>query len=566
MQACLFGGDAQAALQALRKADALIWTSPGHVEWAEYHFLAALIRAACHDACPADEREAMRAALDTHLAQLQTWAANCPANFRGRVALVVAERARIAGRQLEAMRAFDDAIQAAVDGRRLHDEALASEIAARFYRDAGLPQAAIALLGKARRAYAAWGADGKVRQLDGVHPALAREAAAGVPPAAGGVPLAHLDLDTLVKAAEAVSGQAGLPQLMDTLMSAALEHAGAQRGLLILPRGGQLRIEAEARTGADGVRTWLRHAPVRASDLPESVLHFVIRTQKMVWLDDAAAANDFSADPYFASRRCRAVLCLPLIKQGELIGLLYLENDLFAGAFTPARVSVLRLLASTAAVSVQNATLEEKESLLKEVHHRVKNNLQLISSLLNLQAASVTDPAVVELFAESRNRVRSMALVHENLYRAGNFARVPMLSHLQSLCAQLVRAYDMQARCAALVVEGDDVQLDLDRAISCGLITNELVSNAMKHAFPAKRAGRVVVAMRLGDDGHLSLSVSDDGVGLPADLDLSDAPSLGLQLVHDLSLQLDARLDVVREGGTSFTITFDPGEQAPGAA
>jgi predicted ATPase/two-component sensor histidine kinase len=566
MQACLFGGNTAAAMAAARKADALIWTSPGHVEWAEYHFHAALIRAACHDACPPDERDALRAALAAHHAQLEIWAANCPENFRGRVALVEAEVARLDGRQLDAMRAFDTAIQAAVDGGRIHDEALASEIAARFYREADLPQAAIALLGKARRAYAQWGADGKVRQLDYAHPTLVREAAASTSPAAGSVPLAHLDLDTLVKASEAVSGQAGLPQLMDTLMTAALEHAGAQRGLLILPRGGQLRIEAEARTGADGVRTWLRHAPVRAADLPESVLHFVIRTQKMVWLDDAASPNDFSGDPYFAGRRCRAVLCLPLIKQGELIGLLYLENDLFAGIFTPARVSVLRLLASTAAVSVQNATLEEKESLLKEVHHRVKNNLQLISSLLNLQAASVVDPTVVELFAESRNRVRSMALVHENLYRAGNFARVPMLSHLQSLCAQLVRAYDMQARSAELVVEGDDVQLDLDRAISCGLITNELVSNAMKHAFPYRRAGRVVVAMRLVEDGRLALSVTDNGVGLPADLDLADAPSLGLQLVHDLSLQLDARLDVVREGGTSFTITFDPGEQMPGAA
>jgi predicted ATPase/two-component sensor histidine kinase len=566
MQACLFGGDLTGALRAARRADSLMWTSAGHVEWAEYHFHAALVRAACHDAGAADERAELRAALVAHLAQLEIWAANCPENFGGRVALVAAELARIDGRQLDAMRGFDAAIQAAIDGRRVHDEALAAETAARAYRDTGLPVVATALLRKARRAYAAWGADGKVRQLDCIHPALARDAAHGeAPPDRAGVHLAHLDLDTLVKASEAVSGQAGLPQLMDTLMAAALEHAGAQRGLLILPRGGQLRIEAEAKTGSDGVRTWLRQSPVRAEDLPESVLHVVIRTQKMVWLDDAAAPNDFSADPYLAGRRCRSVLCLPLIKQGELIGLLYLENDLSSGVFTPARVSVLRLLASTAAVSVQNATLEEKESLLKEVHHRVKNNLQLISSLLNLQAATVVDPAVVELFAESRNRVRSMALVHENLYRAGNFARVPMLSHLQSLCAQLVRAYDMQARSAELVVEGDDVQLDLDRAISCGLITNELVSNAMKHAFPYRRAGRVVVAMRLREDGRLSLSVSDDGVGLPPDLDVADAPSLGLQLVHDLSLQLDARLHVCREGGTTFTITFDPGEQAPSA-
>jgi predicted ATPase/two-component sensor histidine kinase len=566
LQACLFGGDPAAAMRAADRAEALIWTSPGHFEWAEYHFHAALARAACHDACASAERGALRATLAAHHAQLQTWAANAPENFRGRVALVEAEIARIDGRQLEAMRGFETAIQAAIDGQRVHDEALSCEVAARFYREAELPLVATALLARARRAYLAWGATAKLRQLDRAHPGLAPSDAGDAPLPPDSVQLAHLDLDTIVKASEAVSGQVGLPQLVETLMVAALEHAGAQRGLLILPRGGQLRIEAEAKTGVDGVRNWLRQSPVSASDLPESVLHFVIRTQKMVWLDDAASSHDFSADPYFAGRRCRSVLCLPLIKQAELIGLLYLENELSSGVFTPARVAVLRLLASTAAVSVQNATLEEKESLLKEVHHRVKNNLQLISSLLNLQAASVVDPAVSELFAESRNRVRSMALVHENLYRAGNFARVPMMSHLQSLCAQLVRAYDMQARCAELVVEGDDVQLDLDRAISCGLITNELVSNAMKHAFPYRRAGRVVVAMRLGEDGRLSLSVSDDGIGLPKGLDLANAPSLGLQLVHDLSLQLNAELIVNRDSGTAFTISFDLGDQAPSSS
>lgn len=563
MQACLFGGDPQAALRAARKADALIWTSPGHFEWAEYHFFAALTRAACHDSCAPEDRIELRATLAAHHAQLQVWAGHCPENFGGRAALVGAEIARIEGWQREAMNGFEVAIQAAIAGKRPNDEALASETAARFYREAGLAIVATALLRKARRAYARWGAIGKVYQLDRNHPGLAQnEDGLDTPSSSVTADLTHLDLDTIVKASEAVSGQAGLPQLIDTLMVAALEHAGAQRGLLILPHDGRLRIEAEAKTRVEGVRTQFRQAAVTAADLPESVLHFVIRTQQMVLLDDASTSNDFSGDPYLSARRCRSVLCLPLIKQAELIGLLYLENDLSAGVFTPSRVAVLRLLASTAAVSVQNATLEEKESLLKEVHHRVKNNLQLISSLLNLQASRVDDPAVAELFAESRNRVRSMALVHENLYRAGNFARVPMLAHLQSLCAQLVRAYDMQARSAALVVEGDDVQLDLDRAISCGLITNELVSNAMKHAFPpSRRGGRVVVAMRLEKGGRLALSVSDDGIGLPEDIDVADAPSLGLQLVHDLSLQLNGRLAVSREGGTSFTITFDLGEQ-----
>ena len=164
------------------------------------------------------------------------------------------------------------------------------------------------------------------------------------------------------------------------------------------------------------------------------------------------------------------------------------------------------------------ASLEEKEALLKEVHHRVKNNLQLISSLLSLQAARIAEPAVAELFAESRNRVRSMALVHENLYRAGNFARISMATHIQNLCAHLTRGYGMNSRPVELASRIGDVQLDLDRAVSCSLIVNELVSNALKHAFPEGRPGRVCVELQpFGDRQHV-LVVGDDGVGLPADL------------------------------------------------
>jgi two-component sensor histidine kinase len=203
------------------------------------------------------------------------------------------------------------------------------------------------------------------------------------------------------------------------------------------------------------------------------------------------------------------------------------------------------------------ASLEEKEALLKEVHHRVKNNLQLISSLLSLQAARIAEPAVAELFAESRNRVRSMALVHENLYRAGNFARIAMATHIQNLCAHLTRAYGMNRRGVELAIRIGDVQLDMDRAVPCGLIVNELVSNALKHAFPDGRAGRVCIELQaFGGQQHV-LVVGDNGVGLPADLDYQRANSLGLQLVDDLTQQLHGNLRVNREGGTTFTITFD---------
>jgi two-component sensor histidine kinase len=274
-----------------------------------------------------------------------------------------------------------------------------------------------------------------------------------------------------------------------------------------------------------------------------------------VLLDDAQTTNDFSADEYFRQQRSRSVLCVPLVRQSELVGLLYLENSLTPYVFTPARTAVLKLLASQAAISLENASLEEKEALLKEIHHRVKNNLQLISSLLNLQAARIADPAVAELFADSRNRVRSMALVHENLYRAGNFARISMEAHIQNLCAHLIRAYGGHSRTVELVTDIEDLQLDIDRAVSCGLIINELVSNALKHAFPGGRAGRITVALSLLDEKRCALTVSDDGVGLPSGY--GDRDSLGLQLVQDLTQQLRGTIAVSHDKGTSFTISFE---------
>lgn len=202
-------------------------------------------------------------------------------------------------------------------------------------------------------------------------------------------------------------------------------------------------------------------------------------------------------------------------------------------------------------------SLNEKDVLLKEVHHRVKNNLQLISSLLNLQASRISDPIVSSLFEDSRNRVRSMAMVHENLYKAGNFAEIAMQAHILTLCSHLQRAYSRSR--VDIVADSADVMLGLDQAISCGLIINELVSNALKHAFPDERAGKITVEFSLSQDGTCTLVVADDGVGLPGDLNVPEAESLGLQLVRDLVDQLDGVLFVRRAEGMRFTVTFGDG-------
>lgn len=566
MQACVFYGDVPSALQAARAAGPLMSSSAGFFESAEYHYFAALVRVACLEAASSDDRAEHGLEVTSHRRALALLADNCPENFGGRLALVDAEIARTGGRPLDAMEGYERAIRAARDNGLIHDEALAFEVAARFYVARGFETIARTYRAGARSAYLRWGAVGKVRELDRAHDGPLSEAPGPRPSSTIETPSAEMDLATVVRGSEAVTAEIGLDKLVETLMVIALEHAGADRGLLILPRGGALQIEAEAGIADDmGVSVHLRRGMARYPDLPETILHYVSRTQEVVLLPDAQNPSAFSTDAYLRERRSRSVVCVPLVKRAELIGLLYLENSLTPHVFTNARLAVLKLLASQAATSLvnaslaeENASLAEKESLLREVHHRVKNNLQLISSLLSLQASRVTDPVVAELFAESRNRVRAMALVHENLYRAGNFARIPMATHIRTLCAHLSRAYGLQSHNIQLTTSLADVHLEMSRAVSCGLIVNELVSNAIKHAFPDGRPGHVNVDLHAGERSEIVLAVSDDGVGLAEEVDFTCTDSLGLRLVRDLTEQLHGRVAVSGVAGTTFTVTFDP--------
>jgi two-component sensor histidine kinase len=203
------------------------------------------------------------------------------------------------------------------------------------------------------------------------------------------------------------------------------------------------------------------------------------------------------------------------------------------------------------------ASLREKETLLKEVHHRVKNNLQVIASLLRLQARYLRDEQARAIFEESQNRVHSISLVHEMLYRAGDLARVDFGNYLRTLTSHLADGWS-GGRNIALTVEASGVQLNVDTAIPCGLIVNELVTNAVKHAFPGGASGSVWVRATVESDGWLTLAVQDNGIGLPENLDLRRSSSLGLELVSTLSRQLRAKVDIRRGGGTAFEIRFQP--------
>jgi PAS domain S-box-containing protein len=357
LQARYFAGAYEEAVEASSRAQRLLWTSPAFLEEAEYHFYSALSRAACCDHALENERQQHLESLTAHQRQLAIWAGNCAENFENRLVLVSAENARIEGRVLDAERLYEQAIRSARASGFIHNEALANELASRFYAARGFEKIARVYLQDARYGYLRWGADGKVKQLDKLYPYLPQDEPVLRPTSTIREPVEHLDLATVIKVSQAVSGEMMLDRLIDTLMRLAIEHAGAERGLLILGGGAEQRIAAEATTTSGKVLVHQREQPAGSAVLPESVLHRVVRTRESVILDDAIAHNSFSADPYILQHQARSLLCLPLLNRGKLTGVLYLENNLAPRVFLPARIALLNLLASQAAMSLENTQL-----------------------------------------------------------------------------------------------------------------------------------------------------------------------------------------------------------------
>jgi PAS domain S-box-containing protein len=357
LQARYLAGDYAAAVDAASNAQQLLWTSTLFIEEAEYHFYGALALAAWCDSVVTGERSTCLDAVAAHHRQLQIWAGNCPENFADRAALVGAEIARLEGRVVDAEQLYEQAIRTAQESGFVHNEALANELASRFYAARGLEKIARVYMEDARYGYLRWRADGKVRQLEERYPYLRADEQAPGPTSTIATPVEHLDLATVIKVSQAASGDIVLEKLIDMIMRTAIEQAGAERGLLILSDEGEQRIAAEATTGGDATQLQLRDVPVSAAMLPETILYHVLRSRESVILDDAAVESAFAADPYICQHRARSILCLPLMNQAKLTGALYLENNLTARVFSPTRIAVLKLVASQAAISLENARL-----------------------------------------------------------------------------------------------------------------------------------------------------------------------------------------------------------------
>jgi PAS domain S-box-containing protein len=211
----------------------------------------------------------------------------------------------------------------------------------------------------------------------------------------------------------------------------------------------------------------------------------------------------------------------------------------------------------TSANTTISESLKEKEVLLREIHHRVKNNLQIVSSILGKQMQYIKDEEALVMFRDSQNRIDSMALIHEKLYQSTSLSKINISEYLHDLVNSLLGAYDEYSTNISLNIKCDEIQLNIETAIPCGLIINELITNSLKYAFPDDRKGEIIVDFKKDEDNNLLLIVGDNGVGFPNDFDVSSAKSLGLYLVNQLSLkQLDGSLEIDNTNGTLFKISF----------
>jgi predicted ATPase/signal transduction histidine kinase len=323
-----------------------------------------------------DQRQSYLQQVAAHQEKLKKWADHAPMNFLHKFYLVEAEKHRVLGNFVEAMELYDRAIALAKDNEYLHEEALANELAAQFYLNWGKETIAQAYLTQAYYNYARWGAKAKVEDLEKRHPELLKlilnpqksmkkPANYQIENTISFTDLessALLDFKTVMKASQAISGAVALEKLLAILMQVTLENAGAQKGILLLSQGNQWLLEAQAQRHFNDTDNFqvksLQKIPLdSSSDLPHSLIYYVARTRKTLVLDDAVHGSQFANDSYLLSHQPKSIIVSPIINRNQLIGILYLENNLTLGAFTQDRVKVIKILTTQAAISLENARL-----------------------------------------------------------------------------------------------------------------------------------------------------------------------------------------------------------------
>ncbi|MGP9810233.1 trifunctional serine/threonine-protein kinase/ATP-binding protein/sensor histidine kinase [Rhodopseudomonas sp. NSM] len=588
MQARFFSGNYAAAYEALQKAEPLLWTTFGHFELVVFHFYGGLVRAAYHDSAPAGLRETLLSGLIAAHRHMAEWETHCRENFEGRAAVLAAEIARIENRPFDAIRLYEEAIGSSRRYGFVQNEAVAHERAAQFHQHQGFQTGYEAHLVKARDCYHRWGAAGKASQIERLHPGLSGILSTPhVPPEFAD----SFDLAAVVRTSEAVSNESGVSRLMETLMTLVLEHAGAQRGLLIIPQGDELAVRAEARTSIDGVQVSLRDDDAAAPELPTTIVNLVARTAEPITLDDARASGPFVDDPYVSAAQCRSILCLPLVKRTKLIGIIFLENNLAAGVFTPAKLSVLKLLASQAAMSLTNALLEEKDALVEALQKSQSelmrmSRLTAIGELVISIAHEINQPLTAIITnadvclrwlnnekpstEEAKNAARR---VIENGRRAADVVQTIRGLAVKSIPKMSAVDVNVVAREMLSIIQSELRQhnVHLDTTLTEGASTvmanrvqlQQVLLNLMMNAIESVAAieGRrtMSVATRTGDADTIVISVTDNGFGFDEDRIDQLFEALVTTKPHGMGMGLSISKSIVEaHGGRLWATSVKP--------
>ncbi|BAY27855.1 multi-sensor signal transduction multi-kinase [Calothrix sp. NIES-2100] len=364
--------------------------------------------------------------VQTNQEKMQFWAHHAPMNFLHKFHLVAAERHRVLGEQAQAMDNYNRAIDLAKEHGYIQEEALAQELAAKFYLAKGMTKIAQVYMMDAHYCYQQWGATAKVKQLENTYPQLLCRQSGRVEKVSSSITQTlsrlttssstetgvsdALDLAAVIKASQAIAGEIVFENLLATLMTIVIENAGATKGFFILSRNGELEINAIKEADNDAVRV-VRSLPVDNSDLlPTAIVNYVVRTQSDVVLTDATRQGLFISDPFIRQHQPQSVLCAPIINQGKLIGVLYLENHLMTGAFTPNRLEVLKILACQAAISIENAllyqTLEQKVQERTAQLAQVNTDLEKRNLLIRQVFGRYLSNEIVANLLESPERLK----------------------------------------------------------------------------------------------------------------------------------------------------------------
>lgn len=440
------------ALVMARAAEERIISGLGQYFTTELPFYASLTLLALPPPTAEVERARRAAELSRHHDTLAGWAEGCPSIHLHKHLLVSAERARIRGEEMEAMRLYDRAIEEARQSGFSHHEALGSELCAKFHLAAGRPRIARAYLTDAYHAYSRWGAMAKLQDLLDKYPHLLHQTRAPQAPHEGAhsapqgtlavtkVSAELFDTEVLIRAAQAIAGELVVEKVLERLLKLAVQNAGARRGVIVLVRDEQLTIEASVTVDPDVVRIG-PSVPVEGSaDIPLTIVNYVRRTGEPVVLGDAASEDRFAADPYIRANDPKSILCLAIVRQGHIAWLLYLENSLTADAFTRSRVELCRLLTSQAAIAVENALLVQREksarkaaeeaerraAFLAEVSVLLSESLvleQVLARLARLCVGALADWCVIDVL--SNGELRRLAFAHSDP------AKEPLLEQLQ---------------------------------------------------------------------------------------------------------------------------------------